>query len=118
MSDAELVDLYRDIFAEITAKAIPVCAPTSDDPERVRHYIVPVGPIHRAAGKLNFQMFNGEKHLRAAVEEIGRLKSIFQERREFSLEGTGFTLRECGCTEGFCDSRTDGACKHATPERT
>jgi hypothetical protein len=32
------------------------------------------------------------------------------DRREFSLEGTGFTLRECGCTEGFCDGRTDGTC--------
>lgn len=74
MTDAELIALYRDIFAEITAKAIPVCAPTSDDPERVRHYIVPVGPIHRAAGKLNFQMFNGEAHLKAATEENRRLR--------------------------------------------
>lgn len=32
------------------------------------------------------------------------------ERIEFSLEGTGFTLRECGCTEGFCESRADGTC--------
>jgi hypothetical protein len=66
--------LERDIFAEITAKAIPVCDPQSDDPERVRHYIVPVGPIHRAAGKLNFQMFDGERHLAEAVAEIRALK--------------------------------------------
>jgi hypothetical protein len=67
--------LYRDIFAEITAKAIPVCDPTSDDPERVRHYQLPVGPLHRAAGKLGFQMFNGEQHLVEAVKEIARLKA-------------------------------------------
>lgn len=34
-------------------------------------------------------------------------------RREFSLEGTGFTLKECGCTEGFCDGRTDGTCRES-----
>lgn len=116
MTDAELIVIYRDIFAEITAKAIPVCAPTSDDPERVRHYIVPVGPIHRAAGKLNFQMFNGEVYLNAAVEEISRLKSIFQERRGFSLDGTGFTLRDCGCIADRCEGRTDGTC-HAPVSR-
>jgi hypothetical protein len=36
----------------------------------------------------------------------------FSARHEFSLEGTGFTLQECGCTEGFCDGRTDGTCIH------
>jgi hypothetical protein len=43
----------------------------------------------------------------------GEPVSPFVKRREFSLEGTGFTLRECGCTEGFCDGRTDGTCRLA-----
>src|SRR5262249_6167525 len=51
---AEVAAAIRDVFAEITARAKPVCDPSSDDPKRVRHYIVPVGPIHRAAGKLGF----------------------------------------------------------------
>lgn len=71
----ERLKLYRDIFSEITAKAIPVCDQNSNDPERVRHYIVPVGPLHRAAGKLGFQLFNGERHLADAVNEIARLKA-------------------------------------------
>lgn len=87
MTDAELVALYRDIFAEITAKAIPVCDPKSDDPERVRHYIVPVGPLHRAAGRLHFQMFNGEAHLARAVGRINEL-----ERIQFDAREIGFTL--------------------------
>lgn len=71
----ESVSIYRDIFAEITAKAIPVCDPTSEDPDRVRHYIVPVGPIHRAAGRTGFQMFDGEKHLADAIAKIRELET-------------------------------------------
>jgi hypothetical protein len=51
--------IYRDIFAEITAKAIPHTDPESDDPEMIDYYTIPVGPIHRAAGKVGFQMFDG-----------------------------------------------------------
>lgn len=42
-------------------------------------------------------------------------KSIFPERREFSLAGTGFTLRECGCSIGLCDGSgvKDGTCRVA-----
>jgi hypothetical protein len=68
MTEAELIALYRDIFAEITAKAAPVCDPSSDDPDRIRYYRIPVGPLHRAAGKLNFQMFDGEANLASAVK--------------------------------------------------
>lgn len=34
-------------------------------------------------------------------------------RREFSLEGTGFTLKECGCSIGLCDGSgiKDGTCR-------
>lgn len=71
----ERLKLYRDIFAEITAKALPAYDLTSDDPERVCGYRLPVGPIHRAAGKLGFQLFNGEKYLADAVAEIARLKA-------------------------------------------
>jgi hypothetical protein len=69
----ERLKLYRDIFAEITAKATAVSDPTSDDPDRVRYYRIPVGPLHRAAGKLGFHLFNGERHLADAVKEIARL---------------------------------------------
>lgn len=72
----ERLRLYRDIFAELTAKAIPSCDPTSDDPERVRYYQLPVGPLHRAAGRLGFQLFNGEQYLAEAVREIARLKGL------------------------------------------
>lgn len=74
MTDAELIALYRDIFVEITAKAIPVIDPDSDDPERVRHYIIPVGPLHRAAGKLSVQMFDHEKYMKNVVERLRALE--------------------------------------------
>lgn len=59
-------DTYRDIFAEITAKAIPYCGDASD-PDRITGYRIHVGPIHRAAGKLGFQMFDGEERMSALV---------------------------------------------------
>lgn len=79
MTDAELIALYRDIFVEITAKAIPVTAPDSDDPERVRHYIVPVGPLHRAAGKLSVQMFNHEAYMKDVVERLRQIEGRIEE---------------------------------------
>lgn len=67
--------LYRDIFAEITAKATPLeFAP--DDPERITAYRVPCGPLHRAAGKLGFQMFDGERHLADAIAKIAELEAL------------------------------------------
>lgn len=65
----------RDIFCEITAKATPYGSGPPDDPERVMMYLVPAGPIHRAAGKLGYQMFGGEQHLAQARAEIARLRS-------------------------------------------
>ncbi len=56
---------YRDVFAEITAKAVP-----AGDSDPVRHYRIQAGPIHRAAGKLGFQMFDGERHLARAVADL------------------------------------------------
>ncbi len=75
------IALYRDIFAEITAKAVPWFAPESDDPERVRGYKLPVGPIHRAAGDLNFQMFDGERYLSEALATIATLTAALEEAR-------------------------------------
>ncbi len=63
---AATIALYRDIFAEITAKAEPLMYSAVDS---ISAYKVPVGPIHRAAGKLGFQMFDGEKHLADALPE-------------------------------------------------
>jgi hypothetical protein len=73
-SDKEMLAIYRDIFAEITAKAKPY-GEDVDDPERVVNYIIPCGPIHRAAGKLGFQMFNGEKYLADAIARIAELEA-------------------------------------------
>ncbi len=74
MLDATPLQVYRDIFNEITAKAIPfLTAP--DDPGRILSYIVPCGPIHRAAGKLSHQMFDGETHLAAAIARIAELEA-------------------------------------------
>lgn len=38
-------------------------------------------------------------------------------RREFSLSGTGFTLKECGCSIGLCDGSgvKDGTCRVSPP---
>jgi hypothetical protein len=66
--------LYRDIFAEITAKAQPLCEDGSD-PEKITGYRLPVGPLHRAAGNLSFQMFDGERHLTQAVNRIHELEA-------------------------------------------
>jgi hypothetical protein len=52
------VAMWRDCFAEITAKATPY---GSDDP--IKAYIIPAGPLHRAAGKTDFQMFDGERFM-------------------------------------------------------
>jgi hypothetical protein len=74
MTDAELIALYRDIFAEITAKATALEFDPAD-PERIIAYRVPCGPIHRAAGKLGFQMFDGDKYLAMAIEKIRELEA-------------------------------------------
>lgn len=74
----EGVTVYRDIFAEITAKATALEFDPKD-PERIVAYRVPVGPIHRAAGKLGFQMFDGEAHLSAAVKDARDLAIAFEE---------------------------------------
>lgn len=74
----EKESVYRDIFAEITAKAQPLCEDESD-PEKITGYRLPVGPLHRAAGKTGFQMFNGEAHLARAVRDIDRLKTTLKQ---------------------------------------
>ncbi len=75
MSDAsDQLAVYRDTFAEITAKATPL-EHDPNDAGRITAYRVPVGPIHRAAGRLGFQMFDGELHLQNAVADIAKLKA-------------------------------------------
>lgn len=39
---------------------------------------------------------------------------LLSPRQEFSLAGTGFTLKDCGCCEGICEQRTDGSCHDTT----
>lgn len=70
---ANKLAIYRDIFAEITAKAVPLCEDESD-PEKITGYQLPVGPLHRAAGKTGFQMFNGEQHLAKAANKLQRME--------------------------------------------
>lgn len=42
--------------------------------------------------------------------------TLFVPRKEFSLAGTGFTLKECGCSIGLCDGSglKDGTCRVST----
>jgi len=70
-----LLRLYRDCFNEITAKARPFLF-DPNDPERIIAYIVPCGPLHRAAGTLGHQMFDGEKYMEAATNRIRELEAI------------------------------------------
>lgn len=35
---------------------------------------------------------------------------VRSEPKSFSLEGTGFTLKDCGCISDRCEGRTDGTC--------
>lgn len=81
VSGAEATKVYRDIFAEITAKAIPYCGDASD-PERITGYRLHTGPLHRAAGKLGFQMFDGEARMASLVERNQNLASVLRELRE------------------------------------
>lgn len=77
----DLCATYRDIFAEITAKAIPYCGDASD-PERITGYRLHTGPLHRAAGKLGFQMFDGEARMSALVERNQALSGALKELSE------------------------------------
>lgn len=74
VAGAEKIAQYRDIFAEITAKAIPYCGDASD-PDRITGYRLRPGPLHRAAGKLGFQMFDGEERMASLVERNQKLKA-------------------------------------------
>lgn len=105
--EVEQIALYRDIFAEITAKAEPLCEDRSD-PDKVTGYRLPTGPLHRAAGKLSFQMFNGERHLTAAVERVRELEAGLAEELRTKLRmivshATGGQLSE----EGDIDRSTN-----------
>lgn len=76
--------LYRDIFAEITAKVTPLTT-DPNDPERIMSYAIPAGPIHRAAGKAGFQMFGGEeaiKQWRERAEKAERERNDAIEERD------------------------------------
>jgi len=72
----EALKAHRDCFAEITAKATP-CQYDPNDPERITAYVIPAGPLHRAAGKIEGQMFDGETHLKAAAERVAELETAF-----------------------------------------
>lgn len=71
----EQIETYRDIFAEITTKAKPYLY-DPNDPGRVVAYVIPCGPIHRAAGRVSHQMFDGEALLGAAVAKIGEVEKV------------------------------------------
>ena len=71
-------DGHRDASAEITAKAIPYCGDATD-PDRITGYRLHTGPLHRAAGKLGFQMFDGEARMSALVERNHMLVNALRE---------------------------------------
>lgn len=61
--------LWRDCFEEITAKAAPYGSGPPDDPDRIMAYLIPAGPIHRAAGKTSCQAFGLYERLRTLEAE-------------------------------------------------
>jgi chaperonin cofactor prefoldin len=74
--------VWRDCFEEITAKAAPYGA---DDP--IKAYLIPAGPIHRAAGKTGCQAFGMgeriaelERQLAEAESRIADLEAAAQDR--------------------------------------
>ena len=73
------IEVYRDIFNEITAKAVPFLTDPNDE-GRILSYVIPCGPLHRAAGNAGHQMFDGERHLAAAIERIAELEKQLRER--------------------------------------
>lgn len=62
------VAVWRDCFEEITAKATPYGV---DDP--IKCYIIPAGPLYRAAGKTRCQAFDMDANLREALAEHHRV---------------------------------------------
>jgi hypothetical protein len=63
-------DMWRDCFEEITAKTTPYGSGPPDDPERVTRYIIPAGPLHRAAGKTGVQAFGMQDRIRELEEAL------------------------------------------------
>jgi hypothetical protein len=53
--------LWRDCFEEITAKAAPYGSGPPEDPSRIVSYLIPAGPLHRAAGKTGCQAFDAAR---------------------------------------------------------
>lgn len=97
--------IYRDIFAEITAKATPI----SGEDDDIIHYVVPKGCIHRAAGKTGFQMFDGEKYMKNALERIRELEA--QLKAASQPQPSVLSEKECGLVNEQrkrCSSDTQG----------
>jgi hypothetical protein len=77
-------DTWRSCFEEITAKATPYGSGPSDDPERITSYIIPAGPLHRAAGKTGCQSFGFtealQQYYRDMIENV--IPQIITSERE------------------------------------
>lgn len=73
MPEKETLYKLRDAFLEITAKARPFLFDPKD-PERIIAYVIPCGPLHRAAG-ITGQLFDGEKYMEAATDRIRELEA-------------------------------------------
>jgi hypothetical protein len=98
----EVARRYRDCFAEITAKAVPIEFDPKDS-ERITAYRIPCGPLHRAAGKVEGQMFNGEQHIRDAVARIRELEQQLSQVTEQIADQL-----DCSCTENApCDNSSN-----------
>jgi hypothetical protein len=96
-------DAIRNTFAEITFKAIAVTDPTGDDPDRVRHYIVPVGPMHRAAGTIGHQMFDGERLLASASADASRYRAALTEIRNQTQHSYAFPVQSDDAADTAAD---------------
>lgn len=95
--DVKRVAEYRDIFAEITAKAVPLCEDETD-PDRITGYRLSTGPIDRAAGRLGFQMFDGERIMTSLVAEVEELKRLAALQPSPSPAGDVEQLRQMALT--------------------
>lgn len=96
------VSVWRDCFEEITAKATPF---GNDDP--IKAYLIPAGPIHRAAGKTGCQAFGmGERiaELEAQLAEAnGALREV--ERAIENVARLRSRLAACRDQRGAADQR-------------
>jgi hypothetical protein len=76
------IDKYRNCFAELTAKAAPYGSGPADDMHKISSYVIPAGPLHRAAGQVEGQWFDGITHLAQAQADAAAYRDALEEIAE------------------------------------